>query len=465
MEDENTAPDVSGVSRHPLQQISLGPPLNSQTTKVPSRLMKSAIADHSEATQQQISAQQAEEAAQLQSAQQGANAFQAANAANPDFIAKRQAAEDAANARIQLKREAADRINDMVAQTVEHPRGFWDDKTTAQKVMSRIGVWVSALGAGISGGDNKALQYIDAQVKQDAAQKEARAQKLFKLSENSEGALSDAYRQRAEELSNIDANMAAGYNWAAKQAEAYARMGMPAEIKAKAAAAVGQLREKEAVFKEQAGAKLITTNVTEVPSAASQPQPIYDPNGNIVGLAPAHAAQKLQDDVQVQHEYITALDELIDLRNQSHAWDRVGLPTEMSHKLEQAYGRVKAIAPRALGLPPRMSKEQRELIEEIVPAGGPFITEVDELKKARDNAKEKAASMFNIVGGQGTAPTLGGQGRPAHAAKTAAPAQTGTAGGGLAARYQKAQAALSADPKNAQARKEMESLRALVGGR
>ena len=138
--------------------------------------------------------------------------------------------------------------------------GYWDNKTAEQKATARMGIWLSAIGAGLSGGDNKALAFINDQIKQDTALKAARAERMMKLAELSKGTLADAYRERAEQLSNTTLNHAALAKSIADQAESYVATMIPAQQQAEARQKVAQL-EADAASKLAEGHKELNTKI------------------------------------------------------------------------------------------------------------------------------------------------------------------------------------------------------------
>ena len=60
------------------------------------------------------------------------------------------------------------------------PNGFWNKKNTQQKVFTAIGIMLSGIGAGLSGKENKFLEYIDNQIKNDIAAQQYNSELAWK---------------------------------------------------------------------------------------------------------------------------------------------------------------------------------------------------------------------------------------------------------------------------------------------
>ena len=471
------APGAAGPSG---LSISLGPQMNSLVQKrpvLPGQFVKGAK-DEQAGFAGEIAGKQAELSAQQNLAQDQVDVMQGfspgASRLEDPFEEKRgidQAAKDAnymrerqrldAEWKAKLRQKEAD-LQEKTQRASEDPKGYWDDKSNGERIMSRIGVALGALGAGLTGGPNQALLYLNSKIEHDIEQKKFRAEHLMKLAEQSRGALSDAYRQRAEELSDIDSNRAIAWNVAQRSAEMLAKAYGPQVIGAQGQQFLGQLQQKAGAAWAGNMAKGIgeNTTTTPTPTAASRPQPIYDTEGNVVSQAPTHVAQALTTETKAKQAALVPLQKLIELSKASHVWDRSGFPTERAHNMEQAYSELRAALPSAMGFSPRLTKEQKELVEGIAQQGTVFNAHVEQLEDLAKTLQGQLNTSFNVSGAQGTAPNLGAQ---KHSARQ--PTQASASGGGLAARYQKAQADLVADPSNAQARKELDSLKALVGGR
>jgi hypothetical protein len=185
----------------------------------------------------------AESAAKVSVAQQQADLYKAQAAKEAIYLREREARRAELNQRIQESHKV---LGERIAKASEEPTRYWDDKTSEQKSYARVGIILSALGAGITGGENKAISYINNEIDRDVKLKQARAERLMKLAEQSRGMLSDAYRQRADELADMDAQRAAGWDIVARQAEIMAKTMVPVQMKAQGEAAVATIRQEAA---------------------------------------------------------------------------------------------------------------------------------------------------------------------------------------------------------------------------
>ena len=231
--------------------------------------------------------------------------------------------------------------------------GDWDDKTAEQKANARMGIWLSAVGSGLSGGDNKAIEYIKDQIKQDTASKAARAERMMKLAEMSKGALADAYKQRAEDLSNVDLNHAAMLKGITDQAETYARTMLPQEQQAQAQQKVAQLKVEAAKAWQDGHRDLNAT--LEINSGETTTQEAL---GKSSAGSVGHAAQHMQtmalygDSMQSAIDTMKELPEPSegDLRTIQDNQTKLGAATEEGKTMS---GAAKVVAGRTIGLIPR----------------------------------------------------------------------------------------------------------------
>lgn len=123
--------------------------------------------------------------------------------------------------------------------------GFWEDKTEEQKSRARLGMWLSAIGAGFAKKESSAIKYINEAIDRDTKQKAGRADRLMRLAEQSKGSLSEAYRMRAEELSNTTLQHAAMVKGLADYADAFISTMLPAQQQS-------QARQKQAELEVEA---------------------------------------------------------------------------------------------------------------------------------------------------------------------------------------------------------------------
>lgn len=134
-------------------------------------------------------------------------------------------------------------------------KSFWDDMDQYQRSNARLMILMGALGANKEH-PNAGLEFLQARAKEDAERKAARAGRLIQLAETSKGALSDAYRARAEELSDFDLNYAAGMKILADQAALYAKTMIPQQLQAQAQQKVAQVQQEAAKAFQDAHEKL-----------------------------------------------------------------------------------------------------------------------------------------------------------------------------------------------------------------
>jgi len=143
--------------------------------------------------------------------------------------------------------EAQDMQRQRINEAMKDPGGFWDNKTSLDKTMTRILIGLGSLGAG----DNRVLAMVNDEIEKDLKSKQQRSERLFKQAELARGYMSDALRNRAEELSDLDTNRAALWNIVAKRTELAAKSGMAGKLTAEMAAKVATIQQAAA----QAGIK------------------------------------------------------------------------------------------------------------------------------------------------------------------------------------------------------------------
>lgn len=126
------------------------------------------------------------------------------------------------------------------AKLVEDPNRYWHNKSTASKIGSGIAVMLGALGAGLTGGPNLALQGIE-----DAINKDIEAQRTNIHQKNQ--ALATHQRMQADRRAafNDDVNYfnlkkASAWDDVVKKAQAFDLSNQPAEIQAMAQKNIAQ---------------------------------------------------------------------------------------------------------------------------------------------------------------------------------------------------------------------------------
>jgi len=333
--------------------------------------------------------------------------------ADQAYLQHRQQLQAEHDARIARARAQHDQLFQRAVDSADQG-DYWHDKTAEQKTMARIAVWLGAFG---NGPDNKAVSYIDDQIKQDAAMKAAKAERFYKLADMSKGALSDAYRQRAEELSNEDLNYAAGLKVAANYAERFAQTMLPQQQQIAAQAKIAKLHQDAGKALQTSEEKLNATatshsesgsTTTQLPIAAGA-KPVLDKNGQPIGYAPGEQAKKVQAELDAQQK----LDDAMAHESEVQAKHRgsiggklaiglseLGLHTEAGEEIGAAHAQTRAAVPAALGIPPRMSQEQKNLVEEFAPGGGVFHSPVEQIQRSREAIKARGDRTIKMGGVQ-----------------------------------------------------------------
>jgi hypothetical protein len=240
-----------------------GLPFSDSTTTVSPQINTSQVPNTPE---RQAFVNKEQVAFQDQAAAEKAGALREAEIAQQQAaIMRPQIAQDEQYAleRERIRQEHATRIAE--AQTLQRqridmamkdPGGYWDNKTSFDKTMTRILIGFGAMGAG----DNKVLSLVNDEIEKDLKSKQQRSERLFKQAELARGYMSDALRARAEELSDLDTNRAALWNIVAKRTELAAKSGMAGKLTAEMAAKVATIQQAAA----QAGIKASEAVATKV---------------------------------------------------------------------------------------------------------------------------------------------------------------------------------------------------------
>jgi hypothetical protein len=157
------------------------------------------------------------------------------------------------------------------AAAQEQPGGFWDNKTDGQKAQVRLGIWLSAIGAGIGGKQSSAIKYLQDAIERDAKSKQARSERLFKQADAAKGAYKDALEARARELSDYEANVKAGWDTVMKDAEMLSKIAAPGvmqnQLEAKKAEIAGKAAEADMKAQQEIQRKVHSTWSRTTPSA------------------------------------------------------------------------------------------------------------------------------------------------------------------------------------------------------
>lgn len=236
---------ATGMPFMPNVQVT-GP--SSTTTRVrETPAYNEAVQRQEQAFSDQAAAEQAKTQAQIATAQQQAPLFQAEVERQKQILEAQQIARATHQARIdQAQTILNDRINRAANQDDYFPPKQKDETWT------RVGIMLSGLGSGMSGQENLALKYIDQRIEREARERQRRSENLFKLADQAKGALADAYRARAEELGDYDAQRAAGWDVVQKQAEALAKSGLIPGIAAQGNEALAKIQGEAAKARLQA---------------------------------------------------------------------------------------------------------------------------------------------------------------------------------------------------------------------
>jgi len=383
---------------------------------------KRAAEAQGQAYQNEASAVQQDTDAKVLAAQGQADIYSQHLAQDQEYLRQRQIADAAATQRIEDKRRQAE-SDDRLARIAANPTSYWDDRTAGERTQARIGVWLGVLGGALGQSDhNVALDYLNKQIDKDTQNKAARAERLFKLAEHSTGALSDAYRQRAEDLGDKDAQRTVGWDIVAKQIQAATMASQVPEARAQGAQLLAQVQEKKETARAALQDKLTSTNVhedkrTEAVTAASQPVQLKDTRGNEMGPVTPHAAPKLQ-------QQIVGTDKLLDALHKAQAIEKsgvlaraipAGLPfTDIGDQRVKAAAEVndawRALDPSGV----RLTEKTRGLMGELTGAeGSAHVKDRSALLEATERAVKEDLRKNLAVQGVRTQPQFGTPKSPA----------------------------------------------------
>jgi len=234
-------------------------------------------------------------------------------------IMRAQAAQDEQYAveRERIRQDHAGRIAEAqnlqrqrVNEAMKDPGGYWDNKTSFDKTMTRVLIGLGSMG----GGDNKMLALVNDEIEKDLKSKQIRSERLFKQAELARGYASDALRARAEELSDLDTNRAALWNIVAKRTELAAKSGMAGKITAEMQAKIAEIQQA-AAEKGIKASEAVATKVDVQGAHESTTQAI----GTKVGSG--EVQREKANEIAVTNMQLRGLDERNDLiRRNPEAW-------------------------------------------------------------------------------------------------------------------------------------------------
>ena len=391
------------------------------TSVKPSAGFLSGIRQGQMASQQEQDAAATGNEAQVQLARQQAALYQGQAATDEQYLRERQALRAEHEQRL---RDAHADLDQRIQAASQDPTSFWDDRSSSDRILARIGVFLGAIGGSVTGGGNKALDYLNSQITADTEAKQKRGEKLMKLAETSKGLLADAYRQRAEDLQDVDAQHAAGLQMISNQAETYAKTMLPTELQAQGMQKVAQLKQAAAMKLQEAHEKLNTriesqgghtTDVTAL-NAANQPHVLYDPGtGKPILQAPQATVAKLEKKTAEEGEFSAAAQAHAQVLDKASPLDRMlanhpDLPqTEASKELLRTRGLANEAYVKAQHLSERPTSERQKEIEKVLPTGGLFNSPLAQWQAAPRVAQERLSTAFAGEGAAGLAPSLAGK--------------------------------------------------------
>jgi len=363
----------------------------------------------------------------------------------------RQAAASALQERIDQARQT---YQERLEKAAAEPTSFWDDRTAGERTTARIGVWLSAFGAGISGGDNQAIKNINQQIEQDLKVKQARSERLFKLADLSSGMLADAYRARAEELGDMDAQRAAAHQVVLMQMEQIKNGVLPQTMVKEAEGKIAAWQQKTAESLrtgDQAVAEHVTKHSsTTIPLAgkAAAPAPIINATtGAVEGAAAPADAAAINKQNATTAELLGAIGDakkILKENPNAHMFPREGFAsTEASRALGQVEKRIGLAQTAAASTQGRWSPEKQRMMGAMAGAMGKasLHSPLPLLEQAAKVAQEQQQRTYNVHASGAIAPKVA----PSSAATAPAPQTPSTQRAAI-------KAALSANPNDPKAK-------------
>lgn len=264
MGDPTIQPTGLGANGLPVvPNVQTTSPTNTTTTPIATPEYQRTIEEQRQAYQNEGQAIQQGTDAKVLSAQKQSDLYSGNLDKDQEYLRQRQIADDAATKRIEDQRRQSE-YDERMARIAANPTSYWDDRTAGERTQARIGVWLGVLGGALKQSDNNvALDYLNKQIEIDTKNKAARAERLMKLAEHSTGVLSEAYRQRAEDLADKDAQRKVGWDVVGKQVEAATMASQVPQAQAQGAQLLAQVQAKGAEAEQAARAKIMATTTHE----------------------------------------------------------------------------------------------------------------------------------------------------------------------------------------------------------
>ena len=272
---------------------------------------------------------------------------------------------------------------------------FWDDKTTSQKVMAGIGL---IMGAFSSDGVNRSVQLIDKQIDQNIKAQELKAERLGKLSDQSNTLYSQMRQKGLDRMQTSIAMKDLMYKDVSMQLQKQQAASSSVESKAKLMEAQAKLQElqvknRQTYIQQVAGARLtagttpsgqkLTSAQTAQLVAALPPErrALYIPGANAFANDAGDASKIKAADVGILKSQ--------DILNKLMNMDR-SLPFARRTALAGTYTTMLRAAMRepVLGPGTMQEKEYERLVE--------MIPDVSDLNQV--NAKARLQGLSKILG-------------------------------------------------------------------
>jgi hypothetical protein len=300
MADNNDTQGVGANGLPLVENVQSYSPQSTTTRVAPTQQWRDSEKAVSQAAGDEITGVQNETAAKVQAARDEAAVMQPGVDADFRQQTDRITQQEEARQRIE---EARQKVTQTIAAASKEPTKFWDDRTADQRTYARIGVALGGLAQGLSGSkSNQVLDYLEREVDRDTTAKQARAEHLFKLADQSRGMLADAYRERAEDLSNADLNRAANWSIIQKQAETIAKSGMAGQLTAQSQQLIAQIQGKTAE-KIQAAENNLNTKTESQSAHSVTTQKLGGSSGSPARVADADKAAMAQEMAEKAQEF------------------------------------------------------------------------------------------------------------------------------------------------------------------
>ena len=156
------------------------------------------------------------------------------------------------NAVLQSQMEQLDRgLEEARSQRID-PEHYWHSQSTGSKALMLIGAFLGGFGAHQRGGQNPALQMLQANIERDTQAQAENIGNNFHALETQRGLLADNMRRYGDLRAAVLQTNAQKYAAMAREAEALSLEGKGAQARANGQMLVAQLEEKAAEQKQQA---------------------------------------------------------------------------------------------------------------------------------------------------------------------------------------------------------------------